>query len=59
VWTYQSKEILDPPEGFYGFVYIITNNLSSRQYIGKKLLYFKKTKIVKGKKKDFYPPPTG
>ena len=30
---------------------MITNKLSGRKYIGKKLFYFSKTKIVKGKKK--------
>ena len=32
-------------------MYLITNNLTGRKYIGKKLFWFRKTKVVKGKKK--------
>ena len=35
----------------YGFVYIITNNLSNKKYIGKKFFYSMKTKQVNKKKK--------
>jgi hypothetical protein len=41
------------PEEYIGFVYRITNNLDGREYIGKKLAKFSKTKMVKGKKKRF------
>jgi hypothetical protein len=37
--------------GYHGFVYIITNVLNGRSYIGKKGFLFSKTKTVKGKKK--------
>lgn len=37
----------------YGFVYIITNNLTGRKYIGKKLFWSAKTKQVNKKKKRF------
>jgi hypothetical protein len=30
---------------------LITNNYTGRKYIGKKLFWFKKTKVVKGKRK--------
>lgn len=40
-----------PPDGAVGFIYVITRIDSGRQYIGKKLLKFAKTKVVKGKKK--------
>ena len=43
-----SSEILDD---YIGFVYLIVNMLSGKKYIGKKLLKFKRTKQVKGKKK--------
>jgi len=44
-WLYQGQEITDLPEGIAGFVYIITNQVSGRKYIGKKLAQFKKTSI--------------
>ena len=56
VWLYESKQIETLPEDCVGFVYLITNNLTGRKYIGKKLAKFSKTtyKVVKlknGKKK--------
>jgi hypothetical protein len=53
-WVFEGNpvEMIDPQ--YCGFVYIITNKTSNKQYIGKKTLKFKKTKIVKGKKKRFY-----
>lgn len=48
-WTYQGQEILELPDDCVGFVYLITNKLSGRKYIGKKLAKFSKTsyKVVK------------
>lgn len=48
-WFYQGIEVTDLPEDCVGFVYLITNNISGRKYIGKKLAKFSKTtyKIVK------------
>ena len=43
-WTYQGNEITDLPDNKAGFVYLITNLADSRQYIGKKLAKFSKTK---------------
>jgi len=43
-----SSEILDD---YIGFVYLIVNMSSGKKYIGKKLLKFKRTKQIKGKKK--------
>jgi hypothetical protein len=52
MWLYLGKPICEESLGdFIGFVYIITNLDSGRQYIGKKLFKFKRTKTVKGKKK--------
>jgi hypothetical protein len=52
MWLYYGEPINeDSLSDFIGFVYIITNLDSGRQYIGKKLLKFKRTKTVKGKKK--------
>ena len=43
VWLYESKQIETLPEDCVGFVYLITNNLTGRKYIGKKLAKFSKT----------------
>jgi len=55
-WLFESQEILDLPSGCAGFVYVITNEITGRQYIGKKLARFRKTtyRMIKqknGKKK--------
>jgi hypothetical protein len=50
-WSYRGKEIQEIPEGYIGFVYIITNLQTGQKYIGKKLAQFKKTRPpLKGKK---------
>ena len=56
VWLYEQKQIETLPEDCVGFVYLITNKLSSRKYIGKKLAKFSKTtyrvvKLKNGNKK--------
>ena len=43
VWLYEQKQIEILPEDCVGFVYLITNNLTGRKYIGKKLAKFSKT----------------
>jgi len=55
-WLFESKTIEVLPEDCVGFVYVITNNLTGRKYIGKKLAKFSKTtyktvKLKNGKKK--------
>ena len=49
VWLYENTQISELPEDCVGFVYLITNKLSGRKYIGKKLAKFSKTtyKVVK------------
>lgn len=42
-WTYRKKVVEEIPEQYIGFVYLITNNLTGRKYIGKKLAKFSKT----------------
>ena len=42
-WLYQDTPIETLPEECVGFVYLITNNLTGRKYIGKKLAKFSKT----------------
>ncbi len=50
-WLYQYTPIETLPEECVGFVYLITNNLTGRKYIGKKLAKFSKTtyRVVKQK----------
>jgi len=50
-WTYQGVIVNELPEDCIGFVYLITNTISNRKYIGKKLAKFSKTsyKVVKQK----------
>jgi len=55
-WLYESQEINQLPEDCVGFVYLITNKLTGRMYIGKKLAKFSKTtyrveKLKNGKKR--------
>lgn len=52
-WLYQESPFEGPSEQHYGFVYVITNITNGKQYIGKKLFWFKKTKILKKKKKRY------
>jgi hypothetical protein len=51
IWTYQQHPVEEIPEGYIGFVYLITNLSTGQKYIGKKLAQFKKTRPpLKGKK---------
>ena len=43
VWIYKEHPVEELPDNCVGFVYLITNNLSGRKYIGKKLAKFSKT----------------
>ena len=50
-WTYQGKIVEELPEDCEAFVYLITNLLNHKKYVGKKLAKFKTTKKpLKGKK---------
>lgn len=50
MWLYNGKEVgEEDTKGYVAFVYIITNLLNGKQYIGKKLLTKTRTKTVKGK----------
>jgi len=56
LWTYQDNIIEELPDDCVGFVYIITNNITGKKYIGKKLAQFSKTtyktvKLKNGTKK--------
>ena len=49
-WTYDNKVVDELPEDCVGFVYEITNTVSGRKYIGKKLARFKRSrKPLKGR----------
>ena len=50
-WLFENQQIETLPEDCVGFVYLITNNLSGRKYVGKKLAKFSKTtyKVIKQK----------
>ena len=55
-WTYKGSIVNELPEDCIGFVYNITNTVTGRQYIGKKLAKFSKTtyktvKLKNGTKK--------
>lgn len=51
-WIYNNEPIEENiPDNAIGFVYEITNLSSGRRYIGKKSLFFSKTRRIKGKKK--------
>jgi hypothetical protein len=53
MWTYQGQEQTEAPAGMIGFVYLITNRVDGRKYVGKKLYQSAKSKVVAGKKKKF------
>jgi hypothetical protein len=55
-WLYQGSVVEQLPEDCVGFVYIITNTVTGKKYIGKKLAKFSKTtyktvKLKNGNKK--------
>lgn len=55
-WYYKGELVNELPEDCVGFVYLITNTVSGRRYIGKKLSKFSKTtyknvKLKNGTKK--------
>jgi hypothetical protein len=50
-WIYRGEEFTEPDVKDTGFVYMITNKATGRRYIGKKLFWFTKSKVVKGKRK--------
>jgi hypothetical protein len=56
-WIYKEQDFTEDMIGEdYGFVYIITNQVTGKKYIGKKFFYSAKTKQVKGKKKKIKVP---
>jgi hypothetical protein len=51
-WFYHDTPVETLPEECVGFVYLITNNLSGRKYIGKKLAKFSRTTLKTVKQKN-------
>lgn len=53
-WTYNNNIFTtEDIDTNYGFVYIITNHVTNRKYIGKKLFWSSKTKQVNKKRKKY------
>lgn len=53
-WTYENNDFTETDIGDnYGFVYVITNTITGKKYVGKKFFYSAKTKVIKGKKKRY------
>lgn len=55
-WYYQGQEVAVLPDDCVGFVYLITNKITGRMYVGKKLAKFSRTtyktvKLKNGNKK--------
>ena len=51
-WFYKQQPITELPDDCVGFVYMITNNLTGRKYIGNKLAKFSKTTYRTVKQKN-------
>lgn len=52
VWLFQGRNVT--PEdliGYKSFVYLITNTVNGKQYIGKKKLFFTRSKLLKDRKR--------
>ena len=54
-WLYQGKEWQLPedfnPDVVYGFVYLITNKMDQKKYVGKKFFWSQKTLPITKKRK--------
>ena len=44
MWLYKNEIVDELPNDIVGFVYLITNNVTGKKYVGKKLAKFTKTK---------------
>ena len=45
MWLYNNSEITELPDDCVGFVYLITNLINGRKYVGKKLAKFANTSM--------------
>ena len=39
MWIYNNNELTTIPSEAYGYVYLITNKITNKKYIGKKLFF--------------------
>ncbi len=53
MWTFNDVEVIEAPANMYGFIYMITNVVNGKSYIGRKYLTFSKTKQKNKKIKKF------
>lgn len=53
-WLWNGKPIDQPLDQHQSFVYLITNKITGKQYIGFKTTTSRKTRVIKGKKKRTY-----
>jgi hypothetical protein len=51
-WLFESSMVSQIPDEYIGFVYMITNNITGRKYIGKKLAKFRRTSYRMVKQKN-------
>lgn len=51
MWTYKNSTLFDIPDGAIGYIYLITNNLDNRIYIGRKMLTSTRKKVLSKKEK--------
>ena len=59
-WIHKNQVVLsvnDMPEGTYGFIYMVSHIPTGKKYLGKKVLYFERTKKL-GKKELAEQPIT-
>jgi len=50
-WLYKGEQIQDVPEGTFGFIYLITNLLNNKKYVGRKYVSSTRKKPLTAKQK--------
>lgn len=50
-WLYKNSILETPPEGAYGFVYLITNTVTGQKYVGRKYFHQNRKKPLTAKQK--------
>jgi hypothetical protein len=50
-WFYKGEQIEDVPEGTFGFIYLITNKLNNKKYVGRKYVSSTRKKPLTAKQK--------
>jgi hypothetical protein len=46
MWSFNGEEVKHVVPGYYGFTYRITNLIDQRQYLGRKVFWFRRKKKV-------------